>query len=136
MVGSTLNRVSLKRRPASDLGVAAAGVAGFVDAVGQFEMHGLLVVKRGKVVAEAEWAPYRLREPVLMYSLSKGFTSAAVGLAVAEGLLKLDDRVLDHLPEYADRAVPELRDLRIRHVLTMSSGHDRDLLGRIRDPAI
>jgi hypothetical protein len=54
--------------------VAAAGVAGFVDAVRQFEMHGLLVVKRGKVVAEAEWAPYRLREPALMYSLSKGFT--------------------------------------------------------------
>jgi CubicO group peptidase (beta-lactamase class C family) len=134
MVGSTLNRVSLKRRSASDLGVAAAGVAGFVDALGQFEMHGLLVVKRGTVVAEAEWAPYRLREPVLMYSLSKGFTSVAVGLAVAEGLLSLDDRVLDHLPEYADRAVPELRDLRIRHVLTMSSGHDRDLLGGIGDP--
>jgi CubicO group peptidase (beta-lactamase class C family) len=126
--------VSLKRRPASDLGVAAAGVAGFVDAVRRFEMHGLLVLKRGMVVAEAEWAPYRLREPALMYSLSKGFTSAAVGLAVAEGLLSLDDRVLDHLPEYADRAVPELRDLRIRHVLTMSSGHDRDLLGGIRDP--
>jgi CubicO group peptidase (beta-lactamase class C family) len=115
--------------------VAAAGVTGFVDAVGQFEMHGLLVVKRGMVVAEAEWAPYRLREPVLMYSLSKGFTSAAVGLAVAEGLLSLDDRVLDHLPEYADRAVSELRDLRIRHVLTMSSGHDRDLLGGISDPS-
>jgi hypothetical protein len=44
----------LKRRPASDLGVAAAGVTGFVDAVGQFEMHGLLVLKRGKVMAEAE----------------------------------------------------------------------------------
>ncbi len=113
--------------------MAAAGVADFVDAVRQFEMHGLLVVKRGEVVAEAEWAPYRLREPALMYSLSKGFTSSAVGLAVAEGLLNLDDRVLDHLPEYADRTVPELRDLRIRHVLTMSSGHDRDLLGGIRD---
>jgi len=133
-IGSTLNRVSLERRAPSELGVAAAGVTGFVDAVGQFEMHGLLVLKRGKVVAEAEWAPYRLREPALMYSLSKGFTSAAVGLAVAEGLLNLDDRVLDHLPEYADRAVPELRDLRIRHVLTMSSGHDRDLLGGICDP--
>jgi hypothetical protein len=51
---STLNRMPLKRRPASGLGVAAAGVTGFVDAVGQFEMHGLLVLKRGKVMAEAE----------------------------------------------------------------------------------
>ena len=83
--------------------MAAAGVAGFVDAVGQFEMHGLLVVKRGKVMAEAKWAPYRLREPVLMYSLSKGFTSAAVRLAVAEGLLNLDDRVLDHLGTITER---------------------------------
>ena len=78
-IGSTLNRVSLERRAPSELGVAAAGVTGFVDAVGQFEMHGLLVLKRGKVVAEAEWAPYRLREPVLMYSLSKGFGRGGAG---------------------------------------------------------
>ena len=128
--------MGLPRAAASDPGLDPAAVSAFLDDVHRFEMHGLMVVKSGRVVAEAEWAPYPARRPALMYSLSKGFTSAAVGIAVGEGLLSLDDRVLDHLPEYADRTVPELQDLRVRHVLTMSSGHDRDLLAGPRDLGI
>ncbi len=128
--------MGLPRANPSDLGVDATGIADLIDALRPYEPHGLIVVKSGHVVAEAQWAPYRNDEPTLVYSLSKGFTSAAAALAVADGLLTLDDRVLDHLPEYADRTVPELHDLRVRHTLTMSSGHARDLLDGPRDLSV
>ena len=54
-----------------------------------------MVLRHGSVVAEgwaAPFAPDRLHE---LFSLSKSFTSTAVGFAVAEGLLDVDDLVLD-----------------------------------------
>ena len=50
-----------------------------------------MLVRHGQVVAEGWWKPYAADEPHMLYSLSKSFTSTAVGLAVAEGKLKVDD---------------------------------------------
>ena len=57
-----------------------------------------MVVRHGQVVAEGWWAPYAADEPHMLFSLSKSFTSTAVGLAVAEGKLSVDDPVLKLLP--------------------------------------
>ncbi|WP_395242872.1 serine hydrolase domain-containing protein [Agromyces sp. MMS24-K17] len=88
------------------------------------EPHAVMVVHRGQVVAEAAWHPYRLADPQLLFSVSKTFTSVAVGLAVDEGLLSIDDRVIDLLPDDAP-AEPSanLAATRVRHLLTMTSGH-------------
>jgi CubicO group peptidase (beta-lactamase class C family) len=59
-----------------------------------------------------------------VYSVSKTFTSVAVGLARAEGLLDLDDRVLAHLPQFASSAAAGVEELTIRHLLTMTAGID------------
>ncbi len=65
-----------------------------------------------------------------MYSLSKTFTGTALGLQIGEGRLGLDDLVSDHLPERFDDATPErTRRMRIRHLATMASGHDRETIG-------
>jgi CubicO group peptidase (beta-lactamase class C family) len=42
-------------------------------------------VRHGKVSAEGWWAPYHAEDNHELYSLSKSFTSTAVGMAVAEG---------------------------------------------------
>lgn len=47
----------------------------------------------GHVAAEGRWAPYSADPPHLLCSLTKSFTSIAVGLAIADGLLSLDGRV-------------------------------------------
>ncbi|MHA3703178.1 serine hydrolase domain-containing protein [Jatrophihabitans sp. YIM 134969] len=115
--------------PAAE-GVDAGGVLALVDALEQrqgVEPHGLTVVRHGRIVASGHWAPYRSGAPRLLYSLSKSFTSTAVGFAVAEGLLSVDDLVLDHFPEYAEDAADDrVRSWRIRHLLAMSSGHTAD----------
>ena len=70
----------------------------------------------------------------MLYSLSKSFASTAAGLAAAEGQLSLDDTVLSFFPDEAP-ADPgaNLAAMRLRHLLSMSTGHDQDTTGRLRD---
>ncbi|GAA4216468.1 serine hydrolase domain-containing protein [Actinocatenispora rupis] len=111
-------------------GIAARGVHAFLDAVEaapQIEPHSLMLVRHGHVVAAGWWSPYRADDPHMLYSLSKSFTSTALGLATAEGLLGLDDRVVDHFGEYRELATdPGTRAMRVRDLASMSTGHTRD----------
>lgn len=93
------------------------------------ELHSLMVVRRGHVVAEGWWAPYSAGRPHLLYSLTKSFTSVAVGLAIADGLLSLEDRVADVLPNQVPADIsPRGRQVNIHHLLSMTSGHRTDSL--------
>jgi CubicO group peptidase (beta-lactamase class C family) len=82
-------------------GVASSGVLDFINAVesARLNVHSLMLVRRGQVVAEGWWAPYASHLKHTMYSLSKSFTSTAVGMAVAEGRLKVDDKVVSFFPQ-------------------------------------
>jgi len=73
-------------------GVSSAAILAFVDAADRIDaMNSLMIVRHGRVVAEGWWAPYDAGSNHELYSLSKSFTSTAVGFAVAEGKLSLDD---------------------------------------------
>jgi CubicO group peptidase (beta-lactamase class C family) len=125
---------SLPRSTPSAHGVDAAGVTAFIRALEstpQVEPHSIMLLRGGAVIAEGWWSPYEEGRPHLLYSLSKSFTSTAVGLAAAEGLLDLDDTVLSHFPELdAEITDPRSRSIRIRHVLSMASGHREETLDR------
>ena len=114
----------------SATGTDAAGILRFVRALEASptqEPHGLVVLRHGRVVAQGWWAPYGPQRRHLLYSLSKSFTSAATGLAVAEGLVRLDDPVLTYFPELDDEITdPRTRRMLVRHVASMASGHTRD----------
>jgi CubicO group peptidase (beta-lactamase class C family) len=93
------------------------------------ECHSLMVVRHGHVVAEGWWAPYSAERPHLLYSLTKSFTSIAVGLAIADGLLSLDDRVVDVLPDHVPADISEQgRRITVHHLLSMTAGHGTDSL--------
>jgi CubicO group peptidase (beta-lactamase class C family) len=88
-----------------------------------------MVVHRGHVVAEGWWAPYSAERPHLLYSLTKSFTSVAVGLAISDGLLALDDRVVDVLPDHVPDDISEqARRLTVHHLLSMTVGNREDSL--------
>ncbi len=110
----------------------ARGILAFLDALDaatDVEMHSIMLLRHGVVVAEGWWAPYGPDRAHLLYSLSKSFTSTALGFAVAEGLVNLDDTVLSHFPEYdAEITDPRARRIRVRHVAAMASGHEIDTL--------
>ena len=124
---------SLPRSTPADQQVDPAAILSFLDAVDDHpdvEMHSLMVMRHGHVVAEGWWAPYSAERPQLLYSLSKIFTSTAAAFAQAEGLLGLDDTVISHFGEFdADITDPGSRSVRVRHVASMASGHTREMLG-------
>src|ERR1700678_3988257 len=124
---------SLPRSTPAAQGVDPAAILSFLDAVAgrpDLEMHSLMVVRRGHVVAEGWWAPYSAERPALLYSLSKSFTSTAAAFAQAEGLLDLDDTVVSHFAEFADDITdPRSRSVKIRHIAAMASGHTREMAG-------
>lgn len=122
----------LPRRDPTEVGVDPAAVLRFVEAVdadADIELHSVMVVRGGAVAAEGWWAPHTPERPRLLYSLSKGFTSAALACALDEGLVGLDDTLLSHFPEL-DGVVadPRSRAITLRHLATMASGHDHDML--------
>ena len=90
-------------------------------------LHGFVIVRHGKLVAEGSWRPHdTLNEPHMLYSHSKSFTSTAVGFLVDDGRLDLDERVVDLLPDSLPGTLSDnLRQLRVRDLLTMNMGADR-----------
>lgn len=131
----------LEQSPPSAHGVAAQAVESFLDAVESMpgvELHSLMVPRRGVLVAAGWWRPYRPDGLHLLYSLSKSFTSSALGIAAGEGLVSLDDPVVAYFPEL-DREVSDARTRRIlvRHLAAMASGHAADTWPVVngRDPA-
>jgi len=119
----------LPRATPESQGVRSDAVLACIEALDArlAHMHSLVVVRRGQVIAEGWWAPYRADLPHALFSLSKSVTSTAVGLLVEEGRLSLDDRVVDLLPDVAPEAIDErLAGMRLRHLLSMSTGQARD----------
>ncbi|GAA2821570.1 serine hydrolase domain-containing protein [Nonomuraea rubra] len=121
----------LPRSTPAASGMSSRAISALLDRLEaeSVECHSLMVVHRGHVVAEGWWAPYSAGRPHLLYSLTKSFTSIAVGLAIADGLLSLDDRVVDVLPDHVPAGVPEQgRRLTVHHLLSMTAGHRDDSL--------
>jgi CubicO group peptidase (beta-lactamase class C family) len=110
-------------------GVSSAGILAFLEAVRQskYELHSFMLVRHGRVVAEGWWSPYGPEFNHTLYSLSKSFTSTAVGFAVAEGKLRADDRVVSFFPNDLPEPVSEhLAVLRVRDLLTMAVGNAKE----------
>ncbi|MFC0626722.1 serine hydrolase domain-containing protein [Kribbella deserti] len=126
-------RALLPRSAPAAAGVSSRAIGALLDRLEALsvECHSLMVVRRGQVVAEGWWAPYTAERPHLLYSLTKSFTSVAVGLVIADGLLSLDDRVVDVLPDHVpDEVSEQARRLTVHHLLSMTAGHSADSLDR------
>ena len=109
-------------------GLSSASILAFVEAAqAKHEMHGFVLVRHGRVVAEGWWAPYAAPFNHTLYSMSKSFTSTAVGLAVAEDRLTVDDQVLSFFPADRPAVVSDnLAALRVRDLLSMSVGNAKE----------
>ena len=88
-------------------------------------MNSVMVLRHGKVIAECWWAPHTPETTHCLYSLTKSFTSTAIGFAVAEKKLSLDDKVTDFFTdEIPENPSENLKKMTVRSLLTMSCGHE------------
>ncbi|QDV25148.1 serine hydrolase domain-containing protein [Aureliella helgolandensis] len=121
---------SLPRSTPESQGVSTKAIREFIERADQEvqSLHSMMLVRHGQVVAEAWWAPESADKPHVLWSLSKSFTSTAVGLAVAEGKLSVDDLVLSFFPDESP-AEPSanLKSMRVRDLLTMTAGHQAEV---------
>lgn len=124
---------TLPRATPESQGVSSAAIAEFIRTADRDvnSMHSFMLVRHGKVVAEAWWEPESADKPHVLWSLSKSFTSTAVGLAVQEGKLSVDDAVIKFFPDRVPtNASPNLKAMRVKDLLTMSTGHQDEVFLR------
>jgi hypothetical protein len=126
--GTTFLNQSLPRRSPESQGVPSKGILDFVNAVNAsgIEWHSFMLLRHGNVIAEGWWKPF---EPGFIHSLrslSKSFTSTAIGFLVDEGKLSVEDQVIsffkDELPENPS---DNLKAMKVKHLLTMNTGNDK-----------
>ncbi len=128
-VSSPTGSSQLPRSAPEAEGVASAGILAFLEGAerNRHELHSFMLVRHGRVVAGGWWSPYAAPLNHTMYSMSKSFTSTAVGLAVAEGKLRVDDRVVSFFPnDLPDKVDENLAALRVKDLLTMSVGNEKE----------
>lgn len=126
---------ALPRSTPEAQGVSSQGILDFLKgaAEGRNEIHSIMVIRHGHVIAEGHWAPFHKDYKHTLYSLSKSFTSSAIGFAVSEGLLTVDDPVIKFFPDEKPSEVSSnLAAMQVKHLLTMTTGHDTGTMGNLR----
>lgn len=116
-------------------GISSQALLNFVkEANASGVWHSFMLLRHGNVVAEGWWKPFEENFKHTMYSLSKSFTSTAIGLLVKEGKLDINAPLISFFPGELPSSVSEnLKKVRIKHVLTMNTGHAEDTMPKMRD---
>lgn len=109
------------------MGVSSRAILNFVEALEREQnnaIHSFMLRRHGKIITEAWWTPFNPDSPHMLYSLSKSFTSTAIGMAQEEGLLSITDPVISFFPyETPENPSDNLKAMRIRDLLRMNTGH-------------
>jgi CubicO group peptidase (beta-lactamase class C family) len=124
----------LRRAAPLAAGVNAAVVDAFLaDAAATgLDIHGLMLHRAGRVVAEGWWWPYRADRPRIMHSATKSVLACAIGMALAEGRFRLQDTVVSFFPELMPPVVGDkLASMTVEDLLTMRAGHAAETSGSI-----
>lgn len=119
----------LKRTTPESTGISSLSIKNFIEDMEKqgIEMHSFMLLKKGKVVAEAWWKPYSKEFPHTLFSLSKSFTSTAVGFVVQDGLLSIEDDVCSYFPDNLPKIISDnLATMKVKHLLSMNTGHTKD----------
>ncbi len=114
----------LTRINPESVGLNTQALKEYLEALDKHDCHSVMVLYDGKVVLEKWWEPYGKEYKHVAYSLSKSFSSIAVGFAVQEGLLTLESKVAGFFPElFPYKPCENMLDVTIKDLLTMSFGH-------------
>ena len=123
---NTLTKSLPRGKASAKMTKAAEKYLAAVEKAGQ-DLHSVMILKDGKVIYEKWMSEGKEDTPHILNSVSKTFTSMAVGLAISEGRLALDEKLVDIFPEHCPENPSEyLKEITVEHLLTMSCGHSTD----------
>lgn len=105
-------------------GMSSLAVARLIDDVSTYKQDSLLIVRNGKIVADAYYAPYVAGIRHDLRSVTKSFMATLIGVLVQQGKLESVDRPM--LEFFAERTIANLDDrkkaITVQHLLDMTSG--------------
>lgn len=128
-VSSFTQAAPLPRSTPEEQGISSPAISKFVEAADKNinTLHSFMIVRHGHVISEGWWKPESADKQHILNSVSKSFNATAVGLAIQDGKLKLDDPVLKFFPEDAPENPSEnLKAMTVRDLLTMTCGHETE----------
>lgn len=134
----TASSMQLPRSLPEAQGISSAVISNFINAVENqnLGLHSFMLLRHGYIVSEGWWSPYKPDLPHMLFSLSKSFTSTAIGFAVTEKLITLDDSVISFFPEdVPDEITENLSKMSIRHLLMMGTGQVTDTMDALHQSA-
>lgn len=109
-------------------GISSSAILNFLNKVNEqgFEVHSFMLLKNGKNVADCWWKPYAAEYRHQLFSLSKSFTSIAIGLAIEEGFLTTETLVVDiftdEMKELGEKVDEKIKRMTVKNLLTMGTG--------------
>jgi len=127
--------MKLQRSTPEKQGVKSQAVIDFLNKITEenHELHSFMLLKNGKVISECWWEPYAPQYRHQLFSLSKSFTSTAIGLAVNDGLLTVDTLVADifkkEMEELGNNIDEKMKKMTVKHLLTMGTGMEYENWG-------
>ena len=130
----------VKTTTPESLGVSSQAILDFIEAVESSQkddLHSFMLLRHGKIAAQGWWNPYNPDSPHVLFSLSKSFTSTAIGIAQSEGLLSINDKVISFFPgDVPENPSQNLQSMRISDLLRMNTGHNEDATDRMRKDTV
>ena len=120
------NRNDLPRCAPEQEGIPSAVIQSFLQALAEdrtLNMHGVTIARNGKIICEASFGAHRLDIWQYTFSACKSITALAIGILADDGIISLNDRVVDIFPKEAGAMGRiKFKDLTIEDLLTMRSG--------------
>jgi len=116
-----------------DVGVHPAWVEAYVNEVNRLRkmQHSFVMIRGNKVFAEGYWKPFTRDTLHRMYSVSKSFVSAAIGMLADEGKISIHDKIIRYFPDKDDEKLhPLIREMTIRDMLMMATCHNQSTYRR------
>lgn len=122
--------MEFKRVTPESVGIPSQAIMKMLDELYRcgIEMHSFMLLRHGKVCAEGAWHPYKQNTQHIMFSFSKSLTSTAIGFAQQEGILSLDEKLVDIFPDkIPEHPSDNLKKATVRHLLMMGCGHETEI---------
>lgn len=122
-----MEKKPIPRATAESVGIPSSSIITFLNRIleHKLNLHSLLVIRSGKIVAEGYWAPFDKERKHRLYSVSKSITALAIGYMIDEGKISLDDHIVDFFPEKVQEPPnPRIINATIHDMLIMSDCHD------------
>jgi len=121
-------RQELKRVSPEALGMPSAEVKKFIERLENCgtEIHGFMLCRHGQIAAECWWAPYHKDMVHINHSLGKSYVVTGIAAAVTDGLLSVDDKIVDlfakELEGYGIVPSDKMKRLKVKHLMSMTNG--------------